>query len=236
MEIVIEAIKTSFSLDSSLLVHLATLGYIFGFLLKNQLILRLLVLGSTFLYIAYYYIYPTQPLWAAIMGSMLIVLANIIGTLSILYDQLPIKIEPKYMPIYQSLQGIRPREFRRLMKAAEYQTTDGNFTLTHENEAPTHLYYLEQGIGIAKKNGRSFTIPEGRFVGEISFILGGNATATVDIPKGTTFLSWEKTILNKLLGKYPNLQRSFEARIARDMASKLASSESIEVDNSVGLN
>ena len=101
MEDAIEAIQASFSLNAGLLVHLATLGYIFGFLLKNQLILRVLVLGSTVLYIAYYYLYPAQPLWAAIMDSMLVIIANIIGTLSIIYDRLPIKIDPKHMPIYK---------------------------------------------------------------------------------------------------------------------------------------
>ena len=100
---------------------------------------------------------------------------------------------------------------------------------------PTHLYYLEKGVGIGEKKARTFTIPEGRFVGEISFILGGNATATVNIPKGASFLSWEKTVLNKLLDKHPNLQRAFEARIARDMASKLSNSESLK-DESIGLN
>jgi hypothetical protein len=236
MEGAIEAIKASFSLDAGLLVHIATLGYVLGFLLKNQLLLRFLVLGSTVLYIVYYYIYPAQPLWAAIMGSVLLIIANIIGTLSIIYDRLPIKIDPKHLPIYHSLQGIRPGEFRRLIKVAEYQTTEGKFTLTHENEAPSHLYYLEKGTGEAEKKGSTFTIPEGRFVGEISFILGGNATATVNLAKGSTFLSWEKTVLNKLLDKHPNLQRAFEARIARDMASKLASANSIKIDNSVGLN
>ncbi len=231
-----EAIKASFSLDAGLLVHIATLGYIFGFLLKNQLILRILVLGSTILYIPYYYyIYPAQPLWAAIMGSTLVIFANIIGTVSLIYDRLPIKIDPKHMPIYQSLQGIRPGEFRRLIKAAEYQIADDNLTLTNEDEAPSHLYYLEKGIGVAEKKDKTFTVPEGRFVGEISFILGGNATATVNISKGAAFLSWEKTVLNKLLEKHPNLQRAFEARIARDMASKLASSQSIK-DESIGLN
>ncbi len=81
MQEAIEAIKASFSLDASLLIHFATLGYVLGFLFKKQLVLRMLVLVSTVLYIIYYYYFPAQPLWAAIMGSSLIMLANIIGTI-----------------------------------------------------------------------------------------------------------------------------------------------------------
>ena len=227
MEEAIEAIKASFSLDASLLIHFATLGYVLGFLFKEQLVLRMLVLFSTIIYIIYYYYFPAQPLWAAIMGSSLIMLANIIGTISLLYDRLPITIDSDHMTIYNSLHGVEPGEFRRLIKAAKININSTDIMITKENKPPTHLYYLVKGKGISDKNGQSFTIPEGRFVGEISFILGGDASASVKLEKGSQYLSWEKSVLIKLLEKKPNLQQVFEAYIARDMATKLASSQSL---------
>ncbi len=49
MDKAIEAIKVSFSLEASLLIHFATLGYELGFLFKSPLILRILVPASTVL-------------------------------------------------------------------------------------------------------------------------------------------------------------------------------------------
>ena len=221
---ILEIIKSSFSYDIGLIVHLATLGYVLGFLFKDQLTLRIIVFVSTSFYIIYYYAYPDVPLWGAIMGSVLIMIANIIGTISLLHDRFPFSIDGEYKPIFKSLKNIAPGEFRRLMKASEQHTLSKELTITEESMPPTHLYYLIEGNGIANKNSRSFTINPGNFVGEISFILGGNATATVKLKTGSRYLSWDKISLQALLLKYPNLQQAFEARIARDMASKLATS------------
>ena len=99
--------------------------------------------------------------------------------------------------------------------------------MTEEFKPPSHLYYLLNGEAYADKDGQKFIIPSRRFVGEISFILKGNkATATVKLNKGASYLSWKKHELEELLLKEPNLQQAFEAMIARDMASKLSTSQS----------
>ena len=222
-----EIIKSIFTFDIGLIIHLATLGYVLGFLFKNQLILRLLLFFSTSFYIIYYYFYPETPLWGAMLGSALIMLSNLIGTSFLLYDRLPFSIKAEHEPIFKSLKGISPGDFRRLMKVAISQDSKQDIILTEELKEPTHLYYLLTCEAMADKNGQRFTIPAGRFIGEISFILKGNkATATVSIPKGCQYLSWERNELEALLLKYPNLQQAFEARIARDMASKLSTSHS----------
>ena len=226
MSEILESIRSSFSLDIGLIVHLATLGYVLGFLFKNQLILRFLVFISSIFYIIYYYFYPETPLWGAIIGSILIIVANIIGTSSILYDRMHFSISEEHIPIFNSLKGAAPGEFRRLMKVAKRHEPLQDTVLTEELKAPTHLYYLIDGYADAHKEGQQFIIPSGSFVGEISFILKGNATATVAIKAGCRFLSWEKQQLEKLLLNDPNLQQVFEARIARDMASKLSISQS----------
>ncbi len=223
---ILESIKSSFSLDIGLIVHFATLGYVLGFLFKNQLALRSLVFISSIFYIIYYYFYPEVPLWGAIMGSCLILIANFIGTASILYDRMPFRIHEEYIPVFKSLKGVAPGEFRRLMKFATKHVSDQDTILTKELEAPTHLYYLIDGEASAYKNDHQFTIPSGSFIGEISFILKGNATATVMLKTGCKYLSWEKNALEEILLHNPNLQQAFEARIARDMASKLSTSQS----------
>lgn len=57
------------------------------------------------------------------MGSFLIMLANIIGTVSLLHDRYPFRIDSEHLPIFKSLKGVEPDEFRRLMKAIERQNS-----------------------------------------------------------------------------------------------------------------
>ena len=235
MSEILETIKSGFSFDIGLIIHLATLGYVLGFLFKNQLTLRCLFFFSTSFYIIYYYFYPETPLWGAIFGSCLIMLSNLIGTAFLLYDRFPFSIDEEHIPIFKSLKGVAPGEFRRLLKIAQKNTSSQEIVLTEELKSPTHLYYLLDTDAIAEKNGTQFTIPSGRFVGEISFILKGNkATATVKLKEGAKYLSWEKSELEALLLKEPNLQQAFEARIARDMASKLSTSQS-QLNNKISI-
>ena len=62
---------------ASTLIHLGALLYILGFLVRDELLLRLLVLGGSGLYILYYFLFPATPLWDAIITSLILGVANI---------------------------------------------------------------------------------------------------------------------------------------------------------------
>ena len=224
-DVVFETLKSTFSWDIGLFVHLATLGYVLGFLFKNQLILRVLVLLATIFYIIYYYAYPAEPLWGAILGSVLIMAANITGTVRLLFDQLPFRIHPSHLKIFNSLKGLEPGEFRRLMKFAELETTKVNIILTQKGVKADFLYFVIKGIPRATKGDDFFSLPSSRFIGEVGFVLDCPASATVVLPKGATYVRWERGRLINTLEKYPRMKQAFEAQIGRDMACKLAISE-----------
>ena len=118
------AVESAIGWNIGLFVHIATLGYVLGFLFKNQITLRLLVLLATFSYIVYYYAFPAEPLWGAIFGSILILFANLTGLTRLLYDKLPLRIDTKFLEIYESLPELEPGEFRRLMKVGKLHEVD----------------------------------------------------------------------------------------------------------------
>ncbi len=185
METILNSISGSFTWDAGALVHFATLGYVLGFLFKNQIVLRVLVMVATVLYIIYYYTFPVEPLWGAILGSLLIMIANITGLLRLLYDKLPLRISPEYMRVYANLKGLQPGEFRHLMKLSKLKTAEEDTQLTVHNEKPDALYYIVKGNPIASKGDHQFPIASSKFVGEVSFILNSVASASVVLPKGT---------------------------------------------------
>ncbi len=224
MESILEGLRASFTWDVGVLVHFATLGYILGFLLKNQLALRCLVMIATVFYILYYYFFPAEPLWGGILGSALIMIANITGTVFLLFDRLPIKISDMHMPMFKKLQGVEPRAFRRLIKIGELFDADEEVVLTKEGEELAYLYYVLSGKILMNKGQKESDIPPGCFVGEVSFILQGDASATVTVSSGAKYMRWERYKLQVLLNKNPDLRQSFEALIGRDMAAKVAGS------------
>jgi len=122
-----------FGFETGYLVHLAMLGYVSGFLFKDQILLRILVLIGTVFYIAYYYFHPAEPLWGAIYTSLLIIAANLIGLTRLIYSRLPFAIRPEHAPIRKVLPGLEPGEFRLLMKQGALKHAEAEITLAQAN-------------------------------------------------------------------------------------------------------
>lgn len=209
--------------DTEVLVTLAVLSYVLGFVFKSQIILRLLVLGGTLFYIAYYYYHPEDPLWAAIYGSFLILGANLIGLARLMYSRLAIGIPADQWPIFKALEGLEPGEFRQLMRLGSMKFAEQTVQLTEERSEVESLYFAISGDVTGDKGGHRFKMYAGEFIGEVSFMLGGVATATVSIEKGGVYYEWRKDRLRKVLEGQPRLSQAFEALIGRDMAKKVAS-------------
>ncbi|MGB0508019.1 MAG: cyclic nucleotide-binding domain-containing protein [Pikeienuella sp.] len=215
--------------ETGYLVHLAMLGYVAGFLFKDQIILRVLVLVGTFFYIAYYYAHPAEPLWGAIYASLMIIAANLIGLMRLVYSRLPVAIRPEHAPIRKELPGLEPGEFRALMRQGALKKAETDTVLTTANVPLSDLYFILEGEPVGEKDGISFQIKPGEFVGEVGFMLGGPASATVTLPSGGVYMRWDTPKLRRMINERPQLARAFEALIGRDMARKVAGSIRIEL-------
>ena len=216
-------------LDTGYLVHIAMLGYVAGFLFKDQIALRLLVLAGTAFYIAYYFFHPAEPLWGAIYASLMIIAANLIGLMRLIYSRIPLSIRPEHEPIRKALPGLEPGEFRTLMRQGALKRAATDLRLTEENVPLSDLYFIIEGEPMGQKDGVPFKIQPGEFVGEVAFMLGDAASATVTLPAGGLYMRWDTPKLRRLIDDRPQLARAFEALIGRDMARKVAGSIRIEL-------
>jgi hypothetical protein len=59
------------------IVHVGALLYLAGFLFRNQLILRGLIIAGDFVYILYFYFAPDVPLWGGIFWSVMFTVVNL---------------------------------------------------------------------------------------------------------------------------------------------------------------
>lgn len=127
------------------LVLAAGACFVAGYLVINQVILRLsLFLGSA-LYLWYYFVAADQPLWDAIVMSLLMLVANIIGLLG-LWLQGQIWIVPRrHRDLYMMFQSLPPGDFRNLIRHAQRITMPERQCLTREGERQTRLYFRNQG-------------------------------------------------------------------------------------------
>lgn len=59
------------------IVHVGAMLYLAGFLFRNQLILRGLIVAGDLVYILYFYFAPDIPLWGGIFWSILFTVVNL---------------------------------------------------------------------------------------------------------------------------------------------------------------
>ena len=101
--------------------------------------------------------------------------------------------------------------------------------LVEQNKAPQSLWYLVSGKATLKRaNQEDMLITGPGFIGEISWMTSGPASATVVADVGTELLCWNYADLKRAIRYSAKLETALEAIIAQDIAKKLANSRPIE--------
>ncbi|MEL7138594.1 MAG: cyclic nucleotide-binding domain-containing protein [Pseudomonadota bacterium] len=208
-------------LDASVFVHLAAAAYVAGYLIRDQLWLRLLLLIGTFFYIAYYWLVSDTPLWDAIIWSAIMAVANIYVMIEMAHDRVGFGIHASQRALYNRFAPMSPGDFRRLMRVAQFHEVDAETVLTRECERPSHLYFVTEGPIEIEKKGMRFTIEPPAFIGEVSLLMGTTASATVRVRPGVRYVSWERDALTTLLGRRPVLRQRFDTLLNVDLARKV---------------
>lgn len=209
---------------ASAFVHLALLFSVLGFLFRDELYLRSLLLLGTVFYLLYYYFSQTAPLWDAIFSSAVIFAVNLIFIILILRERYLISMSHEETILYHSLGAFTPGQFKRIMKIAKWQSRISPSIVTYENQTCDRLFYILDGEITIIKNGEKFSRNGNMFIGEVGFMLGVPASATVTISANTNYVEWKSQDLTKLFSKSQSIENAFKALFNFDLAKKVAAS------------
>jgi len=90
------------------------------------------------------------------------------------------------------LPGVERAQARRLMKIGAWTEVQDGVTLIEEDTCPRNLKYVVTGEASVQREGRTLgKAQEGDFLGEISYLTGKKATATVVTVQPTRYLAGE---------------------------------------------
>lgn len=212
------------------LVYVAAGAQVLGYLFRDQVKLRLLLLFGTLFYVLYYALAATEPLWDAIVASSVLGAANLVGLSSLLLSRSAWLIPAEQRALFQMLGGIQPGDFRALMKFGTIRTAETEEEITRLGETPDRLFYVCEGEPRVVKAGGEFGIPCRCFIGEVSLMLGTPASATVRLPAGALFVEWPRVRLARAMARNNRLKLALEALMAEDMARKVAFSSSARAE------
>ena len=210
--------------STGLLVHAAAILQVIGFLNRRQLVLRGLTLTGSLAYLAYYYLHPAEPLWGAMFWSGVLALANAVGIVRVMLDRRAHHPSMRHDSFLNIMKVLSPGEFRRLMQMAEWRVAEQPVQFTREGEVAPSLYFITGGQVEVGRNGKALTLGPGAFIGEISFMLDGAATADVSAPAGTEYIEWPRETLRKAIGRTPTFGTAMERLFNQELARKLVNS------------
>ena len=221
------ATRVSFAVIADLfvsknIVHVAALLFLLGFLSRDQFILRGLVLLGDLLYVLYFYFAPVEPLWGGIFWSAMFAIANVAMLWLIFLDEVQFSLRADERKLFDLLVDLTPGQFRKLLKAGRQEVAAAPLVVTRENEPSNALYFIIDGKITISKGGHR-TVSEGKtFIGEIAFLLGRPATATVTLETGCHYCVWDSKALHAVLNRNPALRTALSAAMNRKLAEKVA--------------
>lgn len=211
-------------IGAAALVHVAGLLQVSGYLSRDQLVLRGLLFAGSCFYVAYYIFSAATPMWEAVLWTSVLMSANFYVMARLYMDRRHRVLTPDEQRLVSVFSTLTPGQFRRLMKAANWATAGGDTKLTLEGKRPDALFFVLDGTITISKAGRRFTVAAGVFIGEIAWLLGTPATATVEVSRGARYVEWDAAHLRTLLTRSPDLRIAFESMLNRDLAGKLGKS------------
>jgi len=213
---------------TSILIVAAVGTYVVGLLCRDQLYIRGLILVGSICYVLYYWLVPAGPLWDAMVGAVLIGAASLQGALKILWSRAMISAPKDTRHVLESLGEIEPGLFRRLLRSGARIEIETYTILTVEGERPDSLWLLLNGDITLERRGQMPTVISGPcFVGEIAWLTGGPASATVTIHSKCDVVQWKHEQLRSLFRYNHRIELALEALIAQDLARKLSKSAPI---------
>jgi hypothetical protein len=205
--------------------YIAPLGAAFlliGFLCRNQLWLRTWAIIGNLCFILYYVLVSDVPLWTAMVSSGLIIAANVWMMNKILADRRMFRLTAEEMMLFARLPELTPGQFKLLLADAEWTESKVPTRLTVEGKSPEALHFVLEGKAEVERDGKRFDIGPNCFVGELAFLRGSPATATVHTKLGALHVSWPQEKLRILMKNHDGINRAISSLMSKDLAEKVA--------------
>ena len=179
------------------IVHVGALLYLAGFLFRNQLILRGLIIAGDFVYILYFYFAPDAPLWGGIFWSVMFTVVNLAMIGLIVADTMHFNLTANEKKLFGLLESLTPGEFRQLLGAGKEVRVGVPAVITREGQILDKLYFVLDGNMTIEKGAQRWSSESQTFIGEIAFLLARPATATVTLEAGAVCFVWDAEPLHR---------------------------------------
>jgi hypothetical protein len=208
----------------SLLGHLSYLLAAMSFLLRDILKLRVMAICAALANIAFAYNGELGPNWIPVFWQAVLAAINIVWSFKLIRERRGVSFTPEERELHETrFQAFSPVEFMKLMRVAQWSRADSGDALANAGEPLEHLLLIYNGrVEVVRPGAAMRELRDGDFVGEMSFIRGGSASADVRCVSETRYIAWPKQVLKDLLSRNPAMDATLQTVFSEDLTRKLA--------------
>ena len=194
-----------------------------SFFMRDMMLLRVLSIASCVVGIVYGYLIPSGPLWLVIFWLILFLVINVGRIIHLTLERRGVSFSEEERELYRTVfHRFGPVEFLKLIRLGAWRSAEPGEHLTRQGEALEDLKLIYNGeVAIERDGAEVARSRDGTLIGEMSYVQGGNATATVRVLRPTHYLSWPRKELRRLLKRNPTMDLAMQTVFSMDLTRKL---------------
>ncbi len=203
-------------------IHVANILYLFSYLVRDILWLRMLTVVAISCLMPYFYFRP-EPLMAPIYWNLAFTVINLYRIHLLLLERKPVQLKEEEQQLHRMVFRImKPREMLKLLKLASWKTATPGERIVEQNTVLDNLMLIYSGNASVHVEGREVAkLREGQFIGEMSCITGGTTSASVIATDALRYVRWPKEQLYRFLDGNSEMRAALQMIVGMDLVAKL---------------
>lgn len=199
-----------------------------SFYVRDMLALRAISIVAGAVGVLYNYFLPQGTLWLVIFWLCVFILINAFRIGHLIIERRGVSFSDEERELFETVfKNFAPVEFMKLLRLGEWRSREADQVLAVEGEAVEELTLIYNGEVIVEKGGAEISRSrDGAMIGEMTFIQGGHATATVRAARPTRYIAWSQEELKKLLKRNPTMDIALSTVFSIDLTRKLVGAPS----------
>lgn len=214
----------------STLGHLSYLVLGLSYWLTNIYWLRVVAIIGSAIGIVFFS-YTGSELPGGIGWMLVFVAINAFHLVLLTRERLNLRLPEADAPLLrESLAGLDDAQIAKLLRAADWRDCQPGEVLTRQDAPVDALYFMCRGRANVEVGGKFITyLEKGTFVGEIAYLTGNPATATVTIDEPSRLLVFSKMKMARVVASDEHISGIVYQLLGRDLAMKMRRSNTRRV-------
>jgi len=205
-----------------LFVHAANVCFLLAYLVRDILKLRILTFAAG-LFLLVFHLVLEPPAWGFVAWDLLFSVIQVVQIKRLIDERRPVALSDDERSVHRlAFRSLLPREVKRLCALAEMRDLELGDAIVKSGEEPDALVLILSGeVDVVANGAHVATLKEGQFIGEMTFLAGGKATADACSKAGTRVARFERSALSQLMSEAPELRSQIQASLGQDLVAKL---------------